>query len=395
MKAALCVAAAALGASGAVVKVPLEHSVSVLPNGLQGRKEKGTLLQGEVAKIAAKYGAKLTTPPSSPITDFMNAQYHGPVSIGTPPQVFQVVYDSGSSNLWVPGKNCSKCLHKKYDSAKSSTYVANGTNFSILYGSGAVQGFCDQDDVSVAGVVSKAQVFAETTEEPGISWDVGRFDGILGFGWPQIAVNGITPYFNSLVAAGAVDEPVFSFWLSGKPGKNGGELTLGGVNADRFEGEMQYIPVSQEGYWQVTAESMSVGGKPIKTGFEAVVDTGTSLIALPLLEAIKINSQLGCLNIGIECEFVKPINGTNSTCPDPSTLPSFDIVIAGKTFTLTGDDMLLKISAGGQDVCVSGIMGFPGSLPNDIGIILGDVFLRKYYASFDLGQKRIGLALAK
>eukprot|EP00756_Hemistasia_phaeocysticola_P024646 Hpha_TRINITY_DN15959_c2_g9::TRINITY_DN15959_c2_g9_i2::g.70625::m.70625/K01379/CTSD; cathepsin D len=392
MKAALCVAAAALGASGAVVKVPLERTVSVQPNGLKGRKERGTLMQGEVAKIAAKYGVK--DAPSSPITDFMNAQYHGPVSIGNPPQVFQVVYDTGSSNLWVPGKNCSKCLHKKYDSAKSSTYAANGTDFSILYGSGAVQGFCDQDDVSVAGVVSKGQVFAETTQEPGISWDVGRFDGILGFGWPQISVNGITPYFNSLVAAGAVEEPVFSFWLSGTPGKNAGELTLGGVDANHFDGEMQYIPVSQEGYWQVSADSMSVGGKPIKTGFEAVVDTGTSLIALPLLEAIEINSKLGCLNIGIECEFINPVTNT-STCPDPSTIPSFDIVIGGKTFTLAGEDLLLKISEAGQDICVSGIMGFPGKLPNNIGIILGDVFLRKYYASFDVAQKRVGLALAK
>lgn len=393
MKAALCVAAATFSASGAVVKVPLEHKVEVLPHGLKARKEKGTLMSGEVAKIAAKYGVK--DAPSSPITNFLNAQYHGPVSIGTPAQEFQVVYDTGSSNLWVPGKNCSKCIHHKYDSTKSSTYTANGTAFSILYGSGAVQGTCDADDVTVAGLVSKSQIFAETTKEPGISWDVGRFDGILGFGWPQIAVNGITPYFNNLVAAGTVEEPVFSFWLSGTPGKNAGELTLGGVDTDHFEGDMQYIPVSQEGYWQVSAESMSIGGKPIKTGFEAVVDTGTSLIALPLLEAIEINSKLGCLNIGIECEFVKPINGSTSTCPDPSTIPTFEIVIAGKTFTLTGEDLLLKISEAGQDVCVSGIMGFPGSLPNGIGIILGDVFLRKYYASFDVGQKRIGLAKAK
>jgi hypothetical protein len=34
------------------------------------------------------------------INDFSNAQYYGPIAVGTPGQVFNVIFDTGSSNLW-------------------------------------------------------------------------------------------------------------------------------------------------------------------------------------------------------------------------------------------------------------------------------------------------------
>ena len=61
-------------------------------------------------------------------------------------------------------------LHKHFDSAKSSTYVRNGTKFNITYGSGGVVGYIGQDTVGLAGLSAEKALFGQVTKLEGTSY---------------------------------------------------------------------------------------------------------------------------------------------------------------------------------------------------------------------------------
>ncbi|MQL20644.1 hypothetical protein EI008_27125, partial [Escherichia coli] len=79
------------------------------------------------------------------------------ITIGTPPQPFLVVLDTGSSNLWVPGPSCDgSCKGKReYQSTKSSTFKANGKPCQIQYGTGNAYGYWAEDTVAFGAVTEQ------------------------------------------------------------------------------------------------------------------------------------------------------------------------------------------------------------------------------------------------
>lgn len=186
-----------------------------------------------------------------PITNFMDAQYYGEVSLGTPAQTFKVIFDTGSSNLWVPSHSCWSVpcwTHKTYKSSDSSSFVKNTTAFKITYGSGGVAGITSKDSVTLGGVSAKNVLFGEVTSESGVSFVAAQFDGILGLGWPVLSVNGMKPVFFELIDQGLITDKSFSFYLS-RGGAAGSKLVLGGVNLDYAASTFKYYTLLSDSYW--------------------------------------------------------------------------------------------------------------------------------------------------
>ncbi|XP_052183993.1 aspartic proteinase-like isoform X2 [Diospyros lotus] len=247
------------------------------------------------------------------LKNYMDAQYFGEIGIGTPPQIFTVIFDTGSSNLWVPSSKCYfsvPCFfHAKYKSSQSSTYRENGKSAEIQYGSGAISGFFSEDNVKVGDLIVKNQEFIEATKEPSISFLVAKFDGILGLGFREISVENAVPVWYNMVKQGVVKNPVFSFWLNRNAEEDeGGEIVFGGFDPNHYKGKHTYVPVTQKGYWEFNMGDVLIGGEPTgycSAGCSAIADSGTSLIAGPTPLITMINHAIGASGVvSQECKAV-------------------------------------------------------------------------------------------
>ncbi|XDA87643.1 hypothetical protein R6Z07F_017319 [Ovis aries] len=78
--------------------------------------------------------------------------YIGTIAIGTPSQEFTVIFDTGSSDLWVPSIHChspSCCEHNLFNPHKSTTFKLLDNRIDLIYASRRIEGVLGQDVIQV------------------------------------------------------------------------------------------------------------------------------------------------------------------------------------------------------------------------------------------------------
>ncbi|KAM7053541.1 cathepsin E [Molossus nigricans] len=326
---------------------------------------------------------------NEPLTNYLDMEYFGTISIGSPPQNFTVIFDTGSSNLWVPSVYCtsSACkTHARFNPAQSNTYSAVGSHFYIQYGTGSLSGIIGADQVTVEGLTVVGQPFGESVTEPGQTFVNAEFDGILGLGYPSLAVGGVTPVFDNMMAQNLVDVPMFSVYMSSDPeGGSESELIFGGYDHSHFSGSLNWVPVTKQGYWQIALDTIQVGGAVMfcSEGCQAIVDTGTSLITGPSNEIKQLQKAIGA----------EPMDGEYAVeCDNLNVMPDVTFTINGVPYALQPTAYTLLDFVDGMKFCPSGFQGQDIPPPSGPLWILGDVFIRQFYSVFDRGNNRVGLA---
>lgn len=220
-----------------------------------------------------------------------DTSYYGSLAIGTPPVSYEVILDTGSSDLWVASSNCLVgCSNvQTYASTSSSSFKNLTKPFSINYGSGAARGDLVSDNVQMAGFSVPNQVFA-ACDEITTGLLSSPVSGLLGLAWQSIAASGATPFWQALVAGGSWDNPVMSFVLTrfvniqgADESEPGGIFTMGYLNTSLYTGNIEYTPLANSGsYWLIPMTQITVQGTKTFTGStNAAIDTGTTLIGGP------------------------------------------------------------------------------------------------------------------
>ena len=375
----------------------------------------------------------LSATPVVPMYAYDLAEYLGEVSIGTPAQNFSVVYDTGSSNLWVPDSLCSDvaaspscAVQALYQNASSTTFrEACGLlrcDLFLPYGSGTVLGQLSQDVVSVGGLTLPSTTFGRVFLEPGPleEWGAPAFDGILGetrffsstvspsrglffrylvarlrppgLAYPIIAMpllSFLPGPMDLMIARKVLPADIFSVYLSSTMNDSTSFVAFGELAADYFQPPLITVPFSplqgELGYWATTVVNISVGStpQPGTSNVIGVLDTGTSLIAGPpsVVNPIiqQVNASVDCSNLG--------------------HLPNITITMAlasgSVDFVMTPNDYTVRQpNPRAADTCSCGLFAFDageGLLPL---WILGDPFLRTFYTVFDRANNQLMFAHA-
>jgi len=301
------------------------------------------------------------------------------MTIGTPEQQFTALFDTGSSNVWVPSINADTDKNR-YDGSRSSTFVDLQDPVAMTYGTGSCQGTAGHDFITVGGM-QVDQIFMRADSLDSF-FDNVEFDGIVGLGLKDLVQGPGAPWIATLADLNVLPQTNFRFsYASESSGSIDFGLTPFGphlwVDVGTTEGRM----AGMELYWMAKVEKYRIGEKEfdMPAASPAVVDSGTSCLILP--QAAFAEFMTAARSAGVP--------DTNKLIPCDTSLPDFAVTFADRNgtsreFTLSSKDYLLEMDGMGCMACVQ-----------DGGqqMLLGDVFHRAYGVIYDYDKKQLGFPI--
>ncbi|KAJ7091158.1 acid protease [Mycena epipterygia] len=356
-------------------------------------------LQSRVAPVQATLRRRALNPTTVPLADFFlgtDLQWFGNMTVGTPPQIVSVVFDTGSSTLEFASTLCgASCDNQvKFDSTKSSTFIDGKTTSSITFSTGVgvdpVIGAnyrltlrSATDTVSVGGLtVPSTSLFLITNQTA--KFGIDPFSGIQGM---SARAQG---FFAGLINQGLPS--LFSLFLTPQAVGHA-EMTVGGIDTTKFKGNLTFasLPAGSSATWTLNSPQLSVNGKTtsvLKATRNVIFDSGTSNVLFPTATA---NAIYALISPNIVPHTAEP--GTYGiACDLISTLPaSIDITFTaqnGSPFNLTIPSSELSVGpfADNPAICQTLINAFDGLS------LVGGSLLKHYYSVWDVGGQRMGFA---
>jgi cathepsin D len=311
------------------------------------------------------------------------------------PQSFNVVLDTGSSDLWVADTSCTSCdsTTPLFAPSKSSSITSANGQTTIRYGSGTVAGIIAQDVVSMGNFSVQSQTLL-AVEELTDGLLEGSASGIMGLAFSAIASTRSTPFWQALGSQLSASE--MAFYLTrfkddsnAKDEEPGGVFTLGGTNSSLFTGDIEFLnmPSGTPTFWLLTMSAITVQGQSVQitTGNAALaaIDTGTTLIGGPTADVNAIWAAVPGSAAVVDQEgfFSFPC----------STSVSVTLSFGGKAWPISTTDMNLGQISRGSSQCLGAIfdLSLGSNIPSGSGNpswVVGDTFLKNVYSVYRAGN---------
>merc|ERR1719188_2284706 len=216
--------------------------------------------------------------------------------------------------------------------------------------------------------------FIATTSESDEPFNSCSFDGIMGLGFPDLSMGNGFNMMDDFVAASTLPKNQFSVFLSDS---GVSEITFGGYKEEQKSGDLLWVPVTHQSYWEVAIDDIAFNNQPkgLCKDCKVAVDTGTSMLAGPSDVIAQLTQQLDL----------------KSDCSNFGEMPLLGFQIGDTVLNLKPDDYIDK--SPGQ--CDLALMELDVPPPKGPIFVFGDPFLRRFLTVYDKDGPQVGFAVAR